>query len=91
MFEHIFFWIKIFRKDPNKNLVGGFKDFLFLFRTLGKWFSLASIFFKWVGSTTNQKLIEKRTWVGSVENLSFRLAILVRWHFPCLAWGIGSN
>ena len=32
----------------------GFKHFSFSPRTLGKWSNLTSIFFKWVGSTTNQ-------------------------------------
>ena len=34
-------------------LGGGFKDFWFSPRTLGKWSNLTSICFKWVGSTTN--------------------------------------
>ena len=35
-------------------VVGAFKHFLFSTRTLGKWSNLTSIFFKWVGSTTNE-------------------------------------
>ena len=34
-------------------ILGGFKDFLFSPRTLGRWSNLTSIFFRWVGSTTN--------------------------------------
>ena len=44
--EHDFSWTYIF-------LDGGFKHFLFSPRTLGKIPILTSIFFKWVGSTTN--------------------------------------
>ena len=35
------------------DLGGGFKYFLFSPQTLQKWSNLTSIFFKWVGSTTN--------------------------------------
>ena len=38
---------------PKTNLGGGFKHFLFSPRKLGKIPILTSIFFKWVGSTTN--------------------------------------
>ena len=41
-----------------------FKHFLFSPRTLGKWTSLTSIFFKGVGSTTNWSIIAMEIWNG---------------------------
>ena len=49
-------WLLGIRSLTNKKLGGGnSKIFICSPRTLGKWFNLTSIFFKWVGSTTNQK------------------------------------
>ena len=44
---------QIILEDNRKWLGGGFNYFLFSPRTLGKIPILTSIFFKWVGSTTN--------------------------------------
>ena len=41
----------------NHKLGGGFKDFLLSSLSLGRWSNLTSIFFKWVGSTTNETII----------------------------------
>ena len=50
------FSVKLFKSHPI--LGGGFKYLLFSPRTLGKWSNLTRIFFKWVGSTTNQNLFK---------------------------------
>ena len=42
------------KRLPHVILGGGFKHFICSPRTLGKWSNLTSIFFGWVGSTTNQ-------------------------------------
>ena len=44
---------KVTEEDVIHLLGGGFKYFLCLPRSLGKSSNLTSIFFKWVGSTTN--------------------------------------
>ena len=51
------------KKSCKKKLGGGFKYFLHLHPYLGKWSILTSIFFKWVGSTTNRKTWDERTTV----------------------------
>ena len=53
LFAYLFIYPSTCSTISQSSLGGGFKYFLFSPRSLGKWSNLTSIFFRWVGKTTN--------------------------------------
>ena len=58
LFHAVLIWVLISTTRLKRKIAGGFKCFLFSPRSLGKnGPNLTSIFFRWVGSTTNQEQV----------------------------------